>query len=1119
MRKCLFTLMLAFVCFSANAQSISVTQADNQHWHTLANDANATPGKNKLKIPFVNQGEKSAGSCEDDIAITGTSYDIFSNILNYQNQLIYNPDLNAMAFVHNQNDDQPGGAGFISYEYSLDGGDNWVTEHKPITPTLDLVGDGSIFGNGNRYPSGTIYNPPGNTDPANAYFVSVGTAFWTNPNGSGLGYEYVASSPLIYDGNDISERYYTDAPTHTFYRPSGLVAKADGTLWYVNTSWDFALDPNGTGPTSFRDFYVTRLTFNSMTKSFDREIIDTLEMDYTNVPVSAFKGEHNISFGPDGQHGYVTFTGGDAGQPQIQASPVIWYTSDGGNTWTKDVSLDYNQMPELLKNTLTLDGMVDTNNLVDKRPFMLEYDITVDADGNLHLFADMFSGSSFDPNFLNFGYFNGLGTSKLWHFIYLKNSGTWLSRLVKAWDNAPGDVGSILLRARPQAGSTPDGKKIFSIWSESPSGEFNVFPDTWGYGYDAETSRATLPKNLAEDAFGGVFGISRLPTLSPVTFQEGGGCGNRQYELPHVVSNGTYDPFDPSTHIYFAKTGFNENEFTQSVSFNPAADFTFTGGGFTVDFMDNSSGTPTSWQWDFGDGNTSTAQNPTNTYAIAGTYSVCLTVGNSFGNNGPVCMDVSVPFSPIADFSFDISDFVVDFTDLSVGNPDSWIWDFGDGNMSSLQNPVHTYVTNGNYTVCLISSNQAGNSAPVCKDFTIGVPPIADFSFQVDMLEVEFLDLTAGNPDTWMWDFGDGNTSNEQNPTHTYAFNGDYTVCLVSSEFGFSSPSVCKEVSAGIPPVADFSISINGLALALQDLSTNNPTEWMWTFGDGNFSTMQNPTYTYSTPGDYEICLVAFNDFGPSNTLCLMVTVGNLPVPDFSFSVDDFEVSFIDLTANNPTDWIWDFGDGNQSAAQNPVHTYMTNGIYTVCLTAGNLIGQSSPSCQDVVIAVLPVAQFSFDITDFTVVLTDLSTNQPSAWEWDFGDGNMSTEQNPTHVYGGLGDYTICLTAANAAGSNTSCQDISIITGSALEELGFGKLLVFPNPVAEHTFITTTKNSMPLESQVEIMDAQGKLVSITALNGAANGFNIDAKDWLPGLYFFSVKTEGNVIASGKLVKE
>ena len=136
-----------------------------------------------------------------------------------------------------------------------------------------------------------------------------------------------------------------------------------------------------------------------------------------------------------------------------------------------------------------------------------------------------------------------------------------------------------------------------------------------------------------------------------------------------------------------------------------------------VTFTDESTGSPASWSWDFGDGNTSTLENPTNTYANDGTYSVTLTEENSLGTNATTMTGYIVVGStaPVAAFianrpTSGTAPLTVQFTDQSTGSPTSWEWSFGDGSTSSLQNPSETYQNAGTYTVTLTSSNSEGSS-------------------------------------------------------------------------------------------------------------------------------------------------------------------------------------------------------------------------------------------------------------------------------------------------------------------------------------------------------------------------------------------------------------------------
>lgn len=311
------------------------------------------------------------------------------------------------------------------------------------------------------------------------------------------------------------------------------------------------------------------------------------------------------------------------------------------------------------------------------------------------------------------------------------------------------------------------------------------------------------------------------------------------------------------------------------VVITPVANFSTTNqGGGAIEFTDNSSNDPTSWIWDFGDGNTSTQQNPTHTYASAGTYTVCLTVSNSVGSNTS-CMTVPVSFAPVANFtSMDLGGGTINFTDNSINNPTSWVWDFGDGNTSTLQNPSHTYTAAGTYTVCLTVTNNAGSNT-ICMTVTpvIVSAPVASFSFAGEETgTVDFTDNSTNAPTSWAWDFGDTNTSTDQSPQHIYATFGTYNVCLTASNSA-GSDMVCQDVTVTVAPVAAYTfITQNSGLVDFTDASNNNPTSWLWDFGDGNTSTDQNPQYTYAASGVYTVCLTVTNSAG-SNTICETVNV------------------------------------------------------------------------------------------------------------------------------------------------------------------------------------------------------------------------------------------------------
>jgi PKD repeat protein len=215
-----------------------------------------------------------------------------------------------------------------------------------------------------------------------------------------------------------------------------------------------------------------------------------------------------------------------------------------------------------------------------------------------------------------------------------------------------------------------------------------------------------------------------------------------------------------------------------------------------VTFTDLSTGFPSQWAWAFGDGNTSTIKNPLHTYTAAGTYSVTLTASNAGGNNSVTktgYITVTVP-APVANFSgTPLSGTVplnVTFTDLSTGSPNQWAWAFGDGNTSTIKNPLHTYTAAGTYSVTLTASNAGGNNSVTKTGYiTVTAPaPVANFTATpisgTAPLGIQFNDTSSGTPTSWAWVFGDGGTSTLQNPTHTYSTTGTYSVTLTASNAG-----------------------------------------------------------------------------------------------------------------------------------------------------------------------------------------------------------------------------------------------------------------------------------------------------------------------------------------------
>lgn len=235
----------------------------------------------------------------------------------------------------------------------------------------------------------------------------------------------------------------------------------------------------------------------------------------------------------------------------------------------------------------------------------------------------------------------------------------------------------------------------------------------------------------------------------------------------------------------------------------------------------------------------------------------------------------------------------------------------------------------------------------------VSVVRVPDANFSADITgvgAVQFMDSSANTPTVWLWDFGDGTSSDAQDPLHTYATDGVYTVMLtVCNEYGSDTQGLAEPITitgVGAPVQAlGYADVVNGstpLTVSFTDLSQGNPKDWLWTFGDGEESTGQHPVHVYREEGNYSVHLRVCNcTYTDECTLDGLITV--LPGVAAAFGanitsgVAPLIVSFDD-DSRGPVNWRWDFGDGEESTEQSPVHCYASPGNYTVTLTINSAV-------------------------------------------------------------------------------------------------------------------------------------------------------------------------------------
>jgi PKD repeat protein len=318
--------------------------------------------------------------------------------------------------------------------------------------------------------------------------------------------------------------------------------------------------------------------------------------------------------------------------------------------------------------------------------------------------------------------------------------------------------------------------------------------------------------------------------------------------------------------------------------------------------------------------------------------------------------------------------------------------------------------------------------ATYCFNDLTCIPSAAFFYITTNNVLTTFNNSEAA--ESYLWDFGDGNSSTEETPEHVYTNSGTYTLCLSASN-SCGTVTTCNEVNIIIEncaPEAAFSFSLPEPGVVNFFDQSTGAESWFWEFGDGNTSTDQNNSYYYEEGGTYTVCLTVENSCGVSMQ-CQDIFVDNCMLdPQFTFIQVDSMLTFTPVDTSMEVSWEWNFGDGTISYEISPVHIYEESGLYTVCLTISNDCS-STTFCDFVEVVInsdcAPVASFVYE--QFGLVLSCIAES-PNAvlWEWDFGDGNSSTEPFPIHFYDAPGIYECCLTVYNECGSDTTCETLEV---------------------------------------------------------------------------------------------
>jgi Zn-dependent metalloprotease len=388
---------------------------------------------------------------------------------------------------------------------------------------------------------------------------------------------------------------------------------------------------------------------------------------------------------------------------------------------------------------------------------------------------------------------------------------------------------------------------------------------------------------------------------------------------------------------------------TLNISYNPCSDFTFdipNSCSGQTDFTDLTSNNPTSWSWNFGDGNSSSLQNPTNTYTSSGNYTVeliscnttsCDTISYTVtitNTNGPINAFCAPSSTNSGSNGMGIFNFTFSTINNSTNGGSDGYQDYTCTNSAT--------VTEGNsYSVNVTTGTGYNEDVRVWIDFDND----GQFNMTNELVFTSDNILVNHSGNIVIPTGGILSTPLRMRVGSDY-YNNNFTNSCQNVMYGQYEDYTVIIQSNMQPPNSNFTYSIldqcQGI-VQFTDISTNFPTSWIWNFGDGTSSTFQNPFHTFSSAGIYNVTLVATNAFGSSTVFNQTVTINSLNsgIQILSPQVLNQPINF-NANAIGAISWNWTFGDGNSASIQSPTHTYTSAGTYVVTLVAMNGFGCSS---------------------------------------------------------------------------------------------------------------------------------------------------------------------------------
>ena len=488
---------------------------------------------------------------------------------------------------------------------------------------------------------------------------------------------------------------------------------------------------------------------------------------------------------------------------------------------------------------------------------------------------------------------------------------------------------------------------------------------------------------------------------------------------------------------------------------------------------------------------------------------------------------LSIIPAPIGAFTPNVAFNTVSFTNGSA-NATSYMWDFGNGQTSTLASPTYTYPVQGNYTVSLKSINSCGTDIDTFLLKLNGLPK-ASFTANTNdycaPASVRYTNASSNNMVSAQWVFAGGSpsASTDLNPSVIYTAAGIYDVVLIAiNANGRDTIRRTNYIRVNAAPATNFDISRTPNTTTVTFINrTTGASAYSWTFGDGTTSTEPAPQHIYRSTGVFVVCLTATNACGTTSK-CDTLTLLSLPSARVSVNqaigCTPHSAQFSGQNTTNVTSWLWTFQGGNPATSTdpNPRVLYTASGVYSVTLRVSNAAGINTTTLDSfMTIRPTPVAKFAITRVDSTIATFQNLSSDATYYRWEFGDGTGSGDVNPPpHTYYRNGNYPVTLQALNNVCGAVTSQTVAIFVVETSDTEG-GRLTIFPNPTDGNVTLDF-KNALNAPTQMTVLNAHGQIIK-TARLSTEKVQAFDFNDLSRGVYFLQFTSEqGHFIR--KLVK-